>query len=65
MLSIFSPFCLQVNTEIQMASGAIQNELVLKAWCCESLAFYKRSGARKRPPKSQPAFRKQRSERAH
>lgn len=59
------PFCLQVNTESQMASGAVQNELVLKAWCCESLAFYKRSVARRRPPESQPAFGKRHSERAH
>ncbi len=53
---------LQVNTESQMASGAVQNELVLKAWRCESLAFSKRSVARRRPPKSPPAFRKQHSE---
>lgn len=44
---------LQVNTESQMASGAVQNELASKAWCCESLAFYKRSVARRRPPESQ------------
>lgn len=30
-----------------MASGTAQNELALKARCCESLAFHKRSAARK------------------
>lgn len=55
------PFSLQVNTESQMASGAVQNELELKAWHCESLAFHERSVARTRPPESQPAFGKQHS----
>lgn len=42
---------LQVHTESQMASGDVQNELMLKAWCCESLAFSKRSVAWRRPPR--------------
>lgn len=56
---------LQVNSGSQMASGTAQDELRLKAWCCESLAFYKRSLARRRPPESHSAFRKLQSERTH
>lgn len=57
------PLSLQVNTESQMASGTVQDELELKARRCESLAFHERSVARMRPPESQPAFGKQHSER--
>lgn len=44
-----------LNSESQTASGAVQDGLELRAHLCESLAFYERSAARRRPPESQEA----------